>query len=163
MSWLCILTPECPMYWIFLCLFMSSWLNLFFKIFLFVCLFVYLFIYLFIYLLETEWVGGRTEGEGISRLCAECRAQCGALSHDPEIIIWAKIKSWTLNQLSHPGASCLNFLLQAVTEDPLQCKCSFMAPLICTLTHHFLPQGSVARPVHLWTLWCLHSLKVWGS
>ena len=28
----------------------------------------------------------------------------GAQSHDPGIMTWAEIKSWTLSQLSHPGA-----------------------------------------------------------
>ena len=28
----------------------------------------------------------------------------GAWSHDPEIMTWAKIKSWTFSWLSHPGA-----------------------------------------------------------
>lgn len=30
-----------------------------------------------------------------------------AQSHDPELTAWDEIKSWTLNQLSHPGALCI--------------------------------------------------------
>ena len=68
----------------------------------------------FIYLFERErkssWAhtpvrGTGDKGERISRrLCAEHGAQCGTWPHDPEIRTWAEIKSWTLNQLSHPGA-----------------------------------------------------------
>ena len=55
------------------------------------------------------WVGG-TEGEGeriSSRLCLECGVQCRAQSHDPEIMIWPEIKSWTLDQWCHPGTLLL--------------------------------------------------------
>jgi len=53
-----------------------------------------------------EWgKGAEGEREYSSRLPTECRAWCGAQSHNPEILPWAKIK--TLNQLSHPGAPLL--------------------------------------------------------
>ena len=35
------------------------------------------------------------------RLWAKHRARLGAQSHNPEIMTWAKTKSWTLNPLSH--------------------------------------------------------------
>ena len=38
----------------------------------------------------------------LSRLHAQCWTQSGAWSHDHKIMTWAKIKSRTLNQLSHP-------------------------------------------------------------
>ena len=41
----------------------------------------------------------------LSRLHTQHRAQCGAQSHDPGIMPWANVKSWTLHWLSHPGAS----------------------------------------------------------
>ena len=40
-----------------------------------------------------------------SRPYAECGAQLGTQSHNPEIVIRAKIKSQTFNRLSHPGIS----------------------------------------------------------
>ena len=52
--------------------------------------------------------GGEAEGEDEresqagSVLCAEPRHR--AWSPDPEIMTWAEIKTWTLNQLSPPGA-----------------------------------------------------------
>lgn len=49
---------------------------------------------------------GQSEREGISgRLPAEYRAQLRAWSHNPEITTRAKIKSWMLSQLNHPGAT----------------------------------------------------------
>ena len=61
---------------------------------------------------KEQGVGGR-EGERererereriLSRPHAQCRAQCGARSHHPEIMTRAKINSMMLNRLSHPGA-----------------------------------------------------------
>ena len=52
------------------------------------------------------WAGG-TEGGGeriLSILHAQNRASLGAQSHDHEIMTWAEIKSWLLDQLSHLGA-----------------------------------------------------------
>ena len=57
----------------------------------------------FIYLREkvhtrVQWGGAEEEGErNSSRLHAECRALCGARSHDPEIMTCAKTKSRRLN------------------------------------------------------------------
>ena len=50
----------------------------------------------------------RREAEGereriSSRLCAEHRVQCGARSHDPEIMTRAKVMSPVLSRLCHPG------------------------------------------------------------
>lgn len=39
----------------------------------------------------------------LSSLCAQHRAQHGAQSYNPEIMIWAEIKSQALNWLSRPG------------------------------------------------------------
>ena len=48
--------------------------------------------------------GGRGERRGKrDRLHAERGAQCGAQSHNPEIMTRAEIKSQTFNQLNHPG------------------------------------------------------------
>ena len=38
----------------------------------------------------------------LKRLQAQHRAWHRAWSHHPEIMTWAEIKSWTVNQLSHP-------------------------------------------------------------
>ena len=53
--------------------------------------------------------GGSAEGEGESQVDSTPSAQCGAQSHDPEIMPWAKINSQMLNQLSHPGAPISEF------------------------------------------------------
>lgn len=51
------------------------------------------------------WQGQKRGKEKISDwLHTQCGPQCGAQSHDPEIMIWAKIKSWMFSQLSQPGA-----------------------------------------------------------
>ena len=87
------------------------------RIFYFYLLIFYLFIFIyfiFIYLLrerererECTQVGERDWGREriLIRLHAQCGAQHQAQSHDPWIMTWAEIKSWTLNlnQLSHPG------------------------------------------------------------
>ena len=52
---------------------------------------------------QREWEKERIS----SRLCAEHRAQLGVWSQEPEIMTWTKTKSWTLNQLSHPGTPSL--------------------------------------------------------
>ena len=48
-------------------------------------------------------VGRRAEGEG-ERILSRFHTQCGAGSHNPEIMTWLEIKSQMLNWLSHPGA-----------------------------------------------------------
>ena len=62
--------------------------------------------------------GGKGEGERISQACSNIqhRAQCKAWSQDPEIMIWAEIKSWMLNQVSHPGTPTLRELLDSFTK-----------------------------------------------
>ena len=64
------------------------------------------------YILEREWerawmgqVAERERKRLSSQFCAEHGSHCGAQFHDPENTIWAKIKSWMLNWLNHPGAS----------------------------------------------------------
>ena len=63
---------------------------------------------LFIWERACTWVWGRgrkREAERIwSRLHTECRASFRAQSHDHEIMTRAETKTWTHNQLSHPGA-----------------------------------------------------------
>ena len=39
----------------------------------------------------------------LSRLHTQYRAGCRVQSHNPEIMTQVEIKSWTLNQPSHPG------------------------------------------------------------
>ena len=46
----------------------------------------------------------RKKGRERVRVCDECRAWLEAQTHEPEIMTWAKSKSWMLNRLSHPGA-----------------------------------------------------------
>lgn len=66
--------------------------------------------YLFIYFIERERERMRarrvTGRERISNRLYAWFAVC-AQSHDPEIMIWAEIKSQMLNQLSHPGTPAL--------------------------------------------------------
>lgn len=53
---------------------------------------------------KSTWVGGGEEevGERISSwLLAEHRAPHGAWSWEPDILIWAEVKGWMLNCLSH--------------------------------------------------------------
>lgn len=45
---------------------------------------------------------GYAEGETLQQTPYWAQSPCRALSHDPEILIWAKTKSWKLNWLSHP-------------------------------------------------------------
>ena len=70
---------------------------------------------LFIYLRERTQAGG-AEGKGekiSSRLCAECGAQHGALSYNPETMTHAETESWTLNQLHHLGAPLAYIVLNS--------------------------------------------------
>ena len=62
------------------------------------------FFFFKIYLLILAGTVGEKEKVS-SRLCAKHRAWHRAQSYNPEVITWTKIKSWTLNQLSHPGIS----------------------------------------------------------
>ena len=56
---------------------------------------------------KCEW--GRSEEKGRQRILSTLHTQCGApwgaQFHDCKIMTWAKIKSWWLNRLSHPGTS----------------------------------------------------------
>ena len=60
--------------------------------------------------LGRDWERGQERMS--SSLPTECEVRDGARSHDPEIMTWAEIKSWTLNQLSLPGAPHFDFLKQ---------------------------------------------------
>ena len=62
------------------------------------------------YFLKWEGEGQRERERILCRSHAQCGAQwCGAPSHDSEIMTWAETKSWTLNQLSPPGATDRGF------------------------------------------------------
>lgn len=80
---------------------------------------------------ESEWEREREQAcmskgrgrrrESLSRLPAECGAQCKAQSQDPEILTWTKINSGLLNQLlnywgSHPGAPYTDFNATCCTQ-----------------------------------------------
>ena len=53
---------------------------------------------------RTQWGQGQKERERISsKLPTDVRAQHEDGSHNPEIMTWAKINSWTPNWLNHPG------------------------------------------------------------
>ena len=56
-------------------------------------------------LVFSEGAAGRGRGREriLSRLYIKSRAQCEASSHNHKIMTRAKIKSWTLTWLSHPG------------------------------------------------------------
>ena len=74
----------------------------------------------FMYFWERESKQGeeQQERERIpSRLPTECGAPLGAQSHDPEIMTWAKTKSWMLNWLSHSGTP-LNLSLRGDSQLP---------------------------------------------
>ena len=79
----------------------------------------YLFInvYLFIFRKKVRERGSEREGERIlSRLHAvSTEPNMGLSPMNHEIMTWAKIKSQTLNRLSHPGPQC-NFILENHTE-----------------------------------------------
>ena len=66
-----------------------------------------IFIYLFI--------GGAGE-RLLSRFHARCRAPSRTRSHNCEILIWAEIWSWWLNQLSHLGTPVMEFLVQTTSS-----------------------------------------------
>jgi len=55
----------------------------------------------FIYLRERE---SKQEGQRERERILKCEAWCGAPYHVPEIMTWAEIKSWTLNQPCQPGS-----------------------------------------------------------
>ena len=65
-------------------------------------LFCFVFLTFIILTLFERVQGGQGE-KLLSRLPAECVAQHGAWSYDPEIMIWAETKSRVLKRLTHPG------------------------------------------------------------
>ena len=80
-------------------------------------LFLFCFV-LFRFVLERERESASKQREQTERLLSrfhtQHRAQCGAQSHNPGIMTWAKIKSQTLNLLSHPGAPVMNAFFQSL-------------------------------------------------
>lgn len=76
------------------------------------CFFLFsFFLNLFIWVIER--MRGRSRGRGrekiSSRFPTERRACLRTQSHHPEIMTWAKVKSWRLNQLSHTDAPTMLF------------------------------------------------------
>ena len=62
----------------------------------------------------------------LSRLCTQCRAQCGAPSQDPEIITYAETKSQSLtNCATQVPLTSLGFYI-----------CTFVC-ILCALLNHF--------------------------
>ena len=55
---------------------------------------------------------GRWGERTLSRLSAQHGAWCRALFHHPEVMTRAKIRSGTLNRLSHPGAPKMLLLIR---------------------------------------------------
>ena len=55
----------------------------------------------------------------LSKLHAQHGTQCWAWIHDAEIKTWAEIKSWILNQLSHPGTPSILTKFHSLLRLPL--------------------------------------------
>ena len=95
---------------------------------------------------EEEQMEGRERT--LSRLHAQCRAWHRSQSHNPEIMIWAEIKSWKLNQLSHPSV-------------PRWCFLSFtLNPFRDSKTVKKLSNKIVSRSYHLFLTYRLISKKL---
>ena len=60
------------------------------------------FFYDFLILRERERKLSVSWGEGPRK--SQAASTLGTQPHNSGIMTWAKIKSWTLNQMSHPGA-----------------------------------------------------------
>lgn len=58
--------------------------------------------------------GGGGEGQGDSGFSAE--PEVGLISHHPEIMTSAKIKSWMASLVSQPGAPHMYFLIFTITQ-----------------------------------------------
>ena len=76
--------------------------------------FIHLFIYLYLFILrerEHKWASGGERGrERLSSSLFTASAWCRARSHNCEIMTWAEIKSWTLNQTEPPRSPPTYFL-----------------------------------------------------
>ena len=68
-------------------------------------------IYLFEKERERDWEQGKGQRDR-EQTSLWGWSQMQGPSHDPEIMTWAKIQSQPLNQLNHPGAPHMNFLIQ---------------------------------------------------
>ena len=88
---------------------------------------IYLFIWERVSTHVCEWRGGKWKERMSSRLPTERGAWHRAWSHHSETVTQSKIKSWTLNQRSHPGAPRAQFLIASSTWDILSffdiCTC----------------------------------------
>ena len=71
-----------------------------------------LFFLRFVYL--KVWAGGGAEGESQAYPPLSAEHNSRAQSQDPEIMTWAKAKSWPLNWLSHSGAAELCTLSELI-------------------------------------------------
>ena len=72
------------------------------------CWFIFLKIYLFkkkrfIYFRERKGGSGDRGRDNLKQALHWAQSPTGAQSHNPEIMTWAEIKSWMLNQLSPPS------------------------------------------------------------
>ena len=93
----------------------------------------------------------------LSTLHAQCWAQCGAQSHNPEIMIWADIKNPTLNQLSHPDNPFFNKFLCKLKTSNFQWARAYRWTLPATLT------DSAALCSLLWSPLCTSLVHCGGS
>ena len=89
-----------------------------------------------------------------SRLLAGHGAWRGAQSHNPEIMTWAKIKSWVLSWLSHPGArEKLTFLIRWITcEKWIPCKYNDLHSSSCLILIT-MQQGKNSYPHFTQAFW----------
>ena len=72
-------------------------------------------------------------------------------SHDPEIMTWAKTKSWTLNWLSQPGAPVIRWLLICMMCVCLSVWWGFRVPTIFAKKGKVKEERSQANPDELVT------------
>ena len=118
------------------------------------CIASNLFSFLFFFKREgLMWGEGRGKERILRRLHTQNRAWCRARFHNPEIMTWAEIKSWTLNQLSHP-------LLTPIAYDLFNCcvvqilfpkfsESAYISHLKVSLRLYFLIISN-----HLLEFWC---------
>ena len=98
-----------------------------FRLYLFIYLFIYLLILRFLFVLfsferERAWAGEGQREKGreriLSRLYTVSTEPClGFKLMNHEIMTWAKVKSWMLNWLSHPGPPRLWFRFRGTTKN----------------------------------------------
>ena len=111
-----------------------------------------------------EGQGGGRESKAGSMLS---RVQHEPRSHDPGIMTWAKIKSGTLNQLSHPGAPVFVFIAELGGGDG-KVRWQWMAVLADFMIQHI----ACCLPFLIWYggfyfpsvyAWCSRAHRLSGS